>query len=140
MVDVLRAQTFPDAQHPQPGRQRLPREARAQSKPPLRFAGDGDDYSVLREDSPLLGPQPVIVGEEKMEDGNWDVAVLSEHGRDMDLKPDEGGHGDAAGGESEHGSEAASRRTTASAAPTTMSSADEALLRTFMEVMSEGEH
>lgn len=36
-------------------------------------------------------------------------------------------------------SDAGSRKTTVSAAPTTLSAADEALLGTFMEVLSEGE-
>lgn len=40
---------------------------------------------------------------------------------------------------SDHGSEAGSRKTTISAAPTTLSAADEALLGTFMEVLAEGE-
>lgn len=40
--------------------------------------------------------------------------------------------------ESEHGSDAASKITTPSATHTTLSAADESLLRTFMEVMWEG--
>lgn len=40
---------------------------------------------------------------------------------------------------SDYGSETGSRRTTISAAPTTLSAADEALLGTFMEVLAEGE-
>ncbi|CAN0236572.1 unnamed protein product [Scytosiphon promiscuus] len=39
---------------------------------------------------------------------------------------------------SDYGSEAGSRRTTVSGAPTTLSAADEALLGTFMEVLTEG--
>lgn len=40
---------------------------------------------------------------------------------------------------SDYGSETGSRRTTVSAAFTTLSAADEALLGTFMEVLAEGE-
>lgn len=42
-------------------------------------------------------------------------------------------------GGSDYGSDAGSRRTTVSAAPTTLSAADESLLGTFMEVLEEGE-
>lgn len=67
-------------------------------------------YSVPREDSPLLGLETPVAGEENKEAG-------SDYG----------------------GSDTGSRRTTHSNAPTTMSAADEALLGTFMEVLSEGE-
>ncbi|CAN0269183.1 unnamed protein product, partial [Ectocarpus fasciculatus] len=107
----------------------------------------GGPSSPPREDSPLLGsraerpPRPSSAGvlaltgsgsedneerksDEKNATGDWGGVDVE------DIIPVPGGSdlGD---------SDAGSRKTTVSAAPTTLSAADEALLGTFMEVLSE---
>lgn len=115
------------------------------SKPPsLPSPGSADGYAAYpeapREDSPLLGnSEPVVLGrEEKTESNDWDISVVSGYPRVLDLTGG-GGGGGARGTGSAYGSEAGSRVRTVSADPTTISAADETLLGTFMEVMSEGE-
>eukprot|EP00903_Cladosiphon_okamuranus_P007953 g7677.t2 len=90
-------------------------------------AADDAPASPAREDSPLLGskkPSRTSFAGERSEEKkqanvNWgDVEGITPV--------------------SDYGSDTGSRRTTVSAAPTTLSAADEALLGTFMEVLSEG--
>ncbi|CAM9433186.1 unnamed protein product [Ectocarpus sp. 6 AP-2014] len=109
----------------------------------------GGPPSPPREDSPLLGSRT------ERSPQSSSAGVLALAGSDSDDDEERKGDkknatGDWAGvdvenviqvpGGSDLGdSDAGSRKTTVSAAPTTLSAADEALLGTFMEVLSEGE-
>ncbi|CBJ48694.1 hypothetical protein Esi_0046_0078 [Ectocarpus siliculosus] len=108
----------------------------------------GGPPSPPREDSPLLGSRT------ERSPQSSSAGVLALAGSDSDDDEEQKGEkknatGDWAGvdvenvvqvpGGSDLGdSDAGSRKTTVSAAPTTLSAADEALLGTFMEVLSEG--
>ncbi|CAN0214580.1 unnamed protein product, partial [Hapterophycus canaliculatus] len=125
-------------------------------------SGSGEATAIVdppcsppREDSPLLGkPQQRRRGKKASLSAAAAAATTSSSSSSsfrqrpfaMAFAGDEGGgvgkgeEGSKPGGGvgSDYSSEAGSRRTTVSGAPTTLSAADEALLGTFMEVLAEG--
>eukprot|EP00752_Nemacystus_decipiens_P005530 g5002.t1 len=145
MATIRRAQqsTSPDVDRQSTRRQRVKVDGgstsgglgegggvRPLSQASFLMAADADadaPDSPPREDSPLLGdkkPSKIAFadkgqGETKQVSVDW-------------------GEGEGITPVSDYGSDAGSRRTTVSAAPTTLSAADEALLGTFMEVLAEG--
>ncbi|CAB1111825.1 unnamed protein product [Ectocarpus sp. CCAP 1310/34] len=109
----------------------------------------GGPPSPPREDSPLLGsrterpPRSSSAGELALAGSDSDDDEERKGGR-KNTTGDWAGIDvenviQVAGGSDLGDSDAGSRETTVSAAPTTLSAADEALLGTFMEVLSEGE-
>lgn len=93
-------------------------------------------YFVPREDSPLLGPEPVLIDEEKEEMTSWSPSAGVSRSSDVDKTRTTSR---TQRGRVDEVNDSQSRMTAVSEAPTTMSATDDALLGTFMEVMSEGE-
>lgn len=116
MVNVLKEKSPPEGDHPQPARRRLSGRDRW-------FRSDDSELSSPREDSPLIYSDQEFSHEEKKAIDQWEPALLSENER----------------AERSCCSEVRNKPATLSTVPTIMSAADEALLRTFMEVLSEGD-
>lgn len=93
-------------------------------------------YFIPREDSPLLGPEPVLLDEEREEIGSWSPSARVSRASDVEKTRTTSR---TQRGRVDEVNDSQSRITTVSEAPTIMSATDEALLGTFMEVMSEGE-
>ncbi|CAM9726212.1 unnamed protein product, partial [Pylaiella littoralis] len=159
MAEVRRTQqsSSPEDRRPDRRRQRKPVGEEGVGGPGRGGAGRGQEEGVRplsrrsflavadtastpspppREDSPLLG--------NKKPSRTASVMALDGDGGSSGEKKDTivdwsymEGISPVSGG-SEYGSEAGSKRTTISAAPTTLSAADEALLGTFMDVLAEG--
>lgn len=139
MADAVRGLREQPSPGPPPARRRrqYPKLGRLHKKNflPSNLRGK-QTFLVPREDSPLLGLEPVLLDEEKEEITTWSPSVRASQASDVD-KTLMASHTQHGGVDEMNDSE--SRMTAVSEEPITMSATDEALLGTFLEVMSEGE-